>query len=104
MHTIIRKSNRKTEYLYQTEKVIRLFLPFEKIAFNKEKDDERHLITFFCNDKVTATLDFCGKTVAKTVKFCNEEKGLLKAVFLCIKEISKLDLDICHQQELTQWA
>lgn len=83
----------KTEYLYQTEKVIRLFLPFEKIVFNKEKDEKRHLITFFCNDKVTATLDFCGKTVAKTVKFCNEEKGLLKAVFLCFKEISKLDLE-----------
>ena len=29
----------KTEYLYQTEKVIRLFLPFEKIVFNQEKDE-----------------------------------------------------------------
>ena len=82
----------KTEYLYQTEKVIRLFLPFEKIVFNKEKDEKRHLITFFCNDKVTATLDFCDKTVTQTVKFCNEEKGLLKAVFLCFKEIFIINL------------
>ena len=83
----------KTEYLYQTEKVIRLFLPFEKIIFNEEIENDRHLITEFSGNTITATLNFCGKTTTKQIEFCNEEKGLLKAVFLCFKEISKLDLE-----------
>ena len=82
----------KTEYLYQTEKVIRLFLPFEKIIFNEEIENDRHLITEFSGNTITATLNFCGKTTTKQIEFCNEEKGLLKAVFLCFKESSKLDL------------
>ena len=81
----------KTEYLYQTEKVIRLFLPFEKIIFNKEREEERHLITEFSGNTITATLNFCGKTSTQWIEFCDEEKGLLKAVFLCFKEVSNLE-------------
>lgn len=83
----------KTEYLYQTEKVIRLFLPFEKIAYNQNSCEERQLFTSFCDNNITATLYFCGKKSTKTVESADVEKGLLKAVFLCFSEISGLDLE-----------
>ncbi len=83
----------KTEYLYQTEKVIRLFLPFEKITFNDKKENGRHLITTFFDNTITATLNFADKTVTQTVKAQDTEKGLLKAVFLCFTEISGFVLE-----------
>ena len=83
----------KTEYLYQTEKVIRLFLPFEKIVYNQNTCEERQLFTSFCDNNITATLYFCGKKSTKTVESADVEKGLLKAVFLCFSEISGLDLE-----------
>ena len=79
---MIVKLNNKNLF-YETEKIIRLFLPFEKILFNKEINDDRALFIEI-NNIICVKLLLNGKEQTYTINFeSNLEVNLLKAVFLC---------------------
>ncbi len=49
-------------FRYEIEKLIRIFLPFEKIEFSEEKIiTDRCTVAEICNNTAKATLYFCGK-------------------------------------------
>ena len=49
-------------YRYELEKLIRIFLPFEKIEFSQEKvETDCCVIGEIIDNKATSTLNFCGK-------------------------------------------
>lgn len=78
------------EYFYETEKVIRLFLPFEKIHFNSGEDNGRVLRTNITKESCAALLLIDGRTVSRqeTITGGGCELCLVTAVFRCFVEIS----------------
>lgn len=82
------------DFKYELEKLIRIFLPFEKIEFLNEKVKGDCVAVAEIGDKAYATLDFGGKTFSKSREIENinnnfekdNELFLALALFECLKE------------------
>ena len=82
------------DFKYELEKLIRIFLPFEKIEFFDYRVEGECVAVAEINDKATATLDFGGKTFSHTREIedingiyeKDSELFLALALFECLKE------------------
>lgn len=82
------------KYFYETEKVIRLFLPFEKIVFNSPLKQDRVLKATFLKNKVLVELIIDKKSVNECVEVTKDkEHSLIKATYLCFTKMFNYSLD-----------